>query len=116
MIIQQIVYIKDSVDELKVMVKGLDERMRAVELSEAGYQAINLTKIESAHNRLDSACAKISDIDNRMNAIERKMPAIDELLSIKNKLFIVVALSGFIGTAVGGLVIATLFNLLFGGG
>ena len=109
LIMQQIKYILDSVDELKEMVKGLDARMRAVELSEAGCQAINQSKIDNALNRIQS-------VERRVDVIERKMPLLDELLGIKNKLFVLVAVSGFVGTAVGGLVIALLFDLMVGGG
>lgn len=114
-IAQQITFILDSVVELKEMVKGLDARMRAVELTEAGCQAINQSKIESAHSRIDEAVIEIRSNKAKIEMIEKKVPLLDELLGIKNKLIVIVALSGFVGTAVGGLIITFIFSYLFGG-
>lgn len=115
MIMQQIRFISSSVVELKEMVKGLDERVRQMELAEAGCQAVNINKIESAHNRIDGMRRSIEVIDDRVQTIETKMPLVDELLAVKNKLIVIVALAGFIGTVVGGLVITLVFNLAMKG-
>ena len=115
MIMQRIQYIQDSVDELKEMVKALDVRMRALENERVSCQAINQGKIDSAHNRLDTVCRRVSVIDGRVHTIEMKMPMVDELIGIKNKLFVMVAVSGFVGTAIGSLVIALVFEMMLGG-
>lgn len=97
------------------MIKTLDERMRLLELSEAGCQAVSQSKMEAAHKRLDDNRKVIDELDTRVFSIEKKLPQIDELLGIKNKLLVLVALSGFVGTAVGGLVITFIFTMLVEG-
>ena len=97
-----------GIDEIKRMLEAFDGRVRAVETREAGCQPI-LT------GRMDAAWRTIDDHEVRIRTVEGLMPALRELIEIKPKLFLVATVGGFVGTAVGGLVIAFLFYAVFGG-
>lgn len=111
----QIRSIAESMGELKVMLKTLDDRMRNHEVNEVSYQAVNSGKLDAAHRRIDDNQKCITALDGRVRIIEDKIPLIDDLLKIRTRLIFLVFASGFLGTTFSGLILALLFNYVFGG-
>ena len=110
---EQVRSVSRSIEEIKALVRSLDERMRGYELDNAGTKAVNQTRIEAAHRRIDTAKVEISGLDDRLGLIESVMPLIEDVLKLRTKLIVLVFVSGFLGTSLGALILGLLFNFLF---
>lgn len=89
--------IEKGFDELKEMLKGFDERVRAVEQREAGCQPIITA-------RLDAAFRKIDDHDLRLITVEKHA---DRMMAAYQFML-------FMGSALGLSVIALIWALITG--
>lgn len=112
-VFQQIEFLAESMAEVKGLVRSLDERLRSHELEEAGSNALGWNRLDAAHRRIDNLKTGGARLSERLDAIESKMPLIDDILAIRTRLIVWIFISGFFGTSVAGLILALLFNYLF---
>lgn len=109
----QIAVLSETIAEVRSLVKALDDHQRRSEIDAAGIKAVNAQQIKAAHRRLDEHERSILAVGKRVSAIEAIMPLIQDILDLRKKLIVLVFLSGFLGTSLGAMVVALLFNFLF---
>ena len=102
----------DALNEVKDIVENISGRFHELEKREVGCSVLTSTKLDALHQRMDNQNMAINLLTQRVEKIEDFVPGIRDLLAIKTRLIIVSAIGGFLGTAIGGLVIAYLFSSL----
>jgi hypothetical protein len=91
-------------DEIKVLVRSFDERVRGVEMQEAGCQPLLSGRIDAAWRRLGEHDSTFDKHDGRLKDLEAQL----------GRLMTMYAIFVFIGSALGLSVIALIWALITG--
>jgi hypothetical protein len=88
---------------IEQMVTAVMSQVQSIEQKEIGCSVLIGRRMETQEKLTEN-------LDARLTKMERLMVSVEELLSIKTKLFVMAAVGGFLGMGLGGLILSYLFK------
>jgi chromosome segregation ATPase len=97
---------KVGFDEIKGLIRGLDERVRQIERNEAGCTPVMQSKIDAAWRKIDELDAKINE--QARTTAER----LQRLTKLEQQMATLQGILAFLGTTTGAMVLGLLYAVL----